>query len=129
MKTNAGVWLDHREAIIVVLSESEEGDVTKRILSAVEKKHAQEMPADDFRQKEFTEHLTRYYDAIVSYLQGARSILIFGPGEAKGELKKRFEARKDETRTIEVETSDNMTEPQVAARVRHHFHQDAKRAV
>lgn len=129
MKSNAGMWIDHREAIIVVLSESEEGDVTKRILSAVEKKHAQEVPADDTRQKEFTEHLTRYYDAIISYLHGARSVLIFGPGEAKGELKKRFEARTDEARAITVETADNMTAPQVAARVRHHFHQDARRAV
>lgn len=127
MKTNAGMWIDHREAIIVVLSESEEGDVTKRILSAVEKKHAQEMPADDSRQREFTEHLARYYDAIISYLQEARSILIFGPGEAKGELKKRFEARKDEARTIEVETTDNMTEHQVAARVREHFRQESRR--
>ena len=128
MKTDAGMWIDHREAVIVVLSESEEGDVTKRILSAVEKKHAQEVPADDSRQKEFTEHLARYYDAIISYLHGARSILIFGPGEAKGELKKRFEARKDETRVITVETTDNMTAPQVAARVRNHFRQGTRSA-
>lgn len=127
MKANAGMWIDHREAVIVVLSESEEGDVTKRILSAVEKKHAQEMPADDSRQKEFTEHLARYYDAVISYLQEAGSILIFGPGEAKGELKKRFEARSSEPRAITLETADNMTAPQVAAKVRRHFHQDAQR--
>ena len=60
MKANAGMWIDHREAIIVVLSESREGDVTKRILSAVEKQHAQEVPPDDIRERVHAEHLAHY---------------------------------------------------------------------
>lgn len=127
MKANAGLWIDHREAVIVTLSAG--GDETKRILSNAVKQHAVEMPADDLRQKEFTEHLAHYYDAIIAHLSEAGAIVIFGPGEAKGELKKRFEARKSETRSIAVETTDNMTQPQVAARVRRHYHQDARRGV
>lgn len=126
MKTNAGLWIDHREAIIVVLSKT--GEATKRILSGVEKQHAQEVPADDIRERVHTEQLSHYYAEIMSHLSEAGSILIFGPGEAKGELKKQFETQKSETRSIALETTDNMTEAQVAARVRRHFHRDGERA-
>jgi hypothetical protein len=134
MKSNAGLWVDHREAIIVVLTET--GDVTRRIQSRVEKQlrrsdessagsfEAHVVPADDSRERKFTGHLARYYDEIISYLRDVGSILICGPGEAKGELKKRFEKHKGETRVIALETADKMTVPQVAAQVRQHFHYD-----
>jgi hypothetical protein len=136
MKANAGLWVDHREAIIVVLSET--GEVTKRIQSNVGKQRrpvepsgglsaGREAPADDSRERELMGHLAVYYDEIIAYLREAESILIVGPGEAKGELKKRFEKHKGETRTITVETADRITEPQVVALVRHHFRRDATR--
>ena len=137
MRANAGLWIDHREAIIVVLSET--GEETKRIQSSVEWQlrrlgepsngsfEAQERPADDSREREYTGHLAHYYDEIISYLRDVGSILIFGPGEAKGELKKRFEKHKSDTRTIAMETADKMTEPEVVAQVRHHFHADVVR--
>ena len=136
MKTNAGLWIDHREAVIVVLSET--GEETTRIPSAVEKQlrrsgepsqgsfEVQQAPADDSRERAYSGHLARYYDEIIAHLRGAGSILIFGPGEAKGELKKRFEHDKDGTRTVAMETTDKMTEPQIVAKVRQHFDLDAK---
>jgi hypothetical protein len=36
-------------------------------------------------------HLNIYYDAVTACIRDAESILIFGPGEAKGELQKRIE--------------------------------------
>lgn len=137
MKTNAGLWIDHREAVIVVLSEN--GEETKHVKSAVEKQlrrsgepsegafEAQQAPADDSRERAYSGHLAHYYDEIVSYLRDAGSILIFGPGEAKGELKKRFEKDKSGARTVEMETADKMTAPQIVAKVRHHFHPEAAR--
>ena len=83
------------------------------------------MPADDSQQREYTGHLARYYDEIVAYLRDAGAILIFGPGEAKGELKKRFEKDKTGAQTVTMETTDKMTEPQIVAHVRHHFELDA----
>jgi hypothetical protein len=47
--------------------------------------------ADDLRQRELTGDLNVYYDEVISCIRDAESILIFGPGEAKGELKKRLE--------------------------------------
>jgi stalled ribosome rescue protein Dom34 len=137
IKPNAGVWIDHREATIVVLTDT--GEETKQIQSNVEKQlrrsgepdhgsfEAQEVPADDSREREYSGQLVRYYDEIISYLRGAGAILILGPGEAKGELKKRFEKDQSDTRTVAVETADKMTGPQLVALVRHHYHRDPTR--
>jgi hypothetical protein len=45
----------------------------------------------DSCQKTFTGHLNSYYDAVLMCLRDAESILIIGPGEAKGELKDRLD--------------------------------------
>ena len=54
-------------------------------------------------------------------IRDAESILIFGPGEAKGELKKRLERGKLSGRIVGVETIDEMTDHQIAMKVRQYF--------
>jgi len=51
-----------------------------------------------------------------------QSILIFGPGEAKGELKARLTRRNLGGRIVGMETVDKMTDRQIAAKVHQHFH-------
>ena len=52
----------------------------------------------------------------------AKKILIFGPGEAKGELEKEIKKRKDLSVTIVgVESADQMTDKQIVAKVRKFF--------
>jgi hypothetical protein len=58
---------------------------------------------------------------VISFIHDAESILIFGPGEAKGELKKRIESKGLPGRIVGFETVDEMTDPQIAAKVRKHF--------
>jgi hypothetical protein len=70
---------------------------------------------------EFTGHLHGYYDEVIAAIGDAESILIFGPGEAKGELRKRFERSKLGERIVAVETIDKMTDRQIAAKVREYF--------
>jgi hypothetical protein len=82
---------------------------------------ALQVPKDDSRQKTFKEHLNIYYDAVIAALRDAESILIFGPGEAKGELRKRLERNNLGGRIVAVETVDKMTDRQIAAKVRQHF--------
>ena len=89
----------------------------------------QEVPADDSRQREYAGHLAHYYDEIISFLCEAKSILLLGPGEAKGELQKRFEKHPSAARRIALETADKMTGPQIVARVRHHFSHEQTRLV
>jgi hypothetical protein len=79
------------------------------------------VPADDSRQRALTGHLNQYYDAVIAGIRGAEAILIFGPGEAKGELKKRLEKDKLGGKIVGVETADKMTDHQIAAKVREHF--------
>ena len=79
------------------------------------------MPADDSREREYSGHLANYYDEVISCLRPARSILLFGPGEAKGELRKRIERNKLDVRITRCETSDKMTERQIAQKVRRHY--------
>ena len=47
--------------------------------------------------------------------------LMFGPGEAKGELKKRLKRKTLGRRIAGVETVDKMTDRQIAAKVRQRF--------
>jgi hypothetical protein len=48
-------------------------------------------------------------------------MLIFGPGEAKGELQQHLERAELSERIVGVETADKMTDRQIAAKVRLHF--------
>ncbi len=66
-------------------------------------------------------HLAKFYDEVVSCLRSAEAILLFGPGEAKGELKKRIERDKLDLRIRRFETSDKMTERQISQKVRRHY--------
>jgi len=129
MKAKVGLWIDHREAIIVVLTEK--GEETKRIESSVEKQlrrsgrspsdesfEPQLVPADDTRERDYMGHLANYYDEVIACIGDAETILIFGPGEAKGELKKRMERDKIGIRIVTMETADKMTEPQIVAKVK-----------
>ncbi len=117
MKTTAGLWIDHKKAIIVFLTG--QGEEIKLIKSFLEK--PQQSQTDDARQRERTEDLNEYYDEVISSLRSAEAILILGPGEAKGELKKRLEHSPLKDSQITVETVGRLTENQVVAKVRQHF--------
>lgn len=132
MKTTAGLWIDHRKAVIVVVSD--EGEETRVIESNVEKQpgrfagirsttpyEAQKVPADDSRERRFMGELNSYYDEVISVIRDAGSILLFGPGEAKGELKKRLEGGRLGEHIVAMETVDMMTDRQIAAKVREYF--------
>jgi stalled ribosome rescue protein Dom34 len=116
MKKQVGLWVDHSEALVAFVGN--DGDETKRIKSVMEP-HVRF--SDDQRDRRFASHLDQYYDQVISHIRDADSILIFGPGEAKGELKKRLESKGLGGRIVAVETTDKMTERQIAAKVRAYF--------
>jgi hypothetical protein len=132
MKTKVGLWIDHRKAIVVAVTDK--GEERGLVISAIEKQarrsagsrhtgpyEPQQVPADDSRQRARTGHLKIYYDAVVASVREAESILIFGPGEAKGELKKRLAKIGLGGRIVIVGTVDKMTDRQIAAKVRQYF--------
>jgi molybdopterin converting factor small subunit len=132
MSTQVGLWIDHRKAAII--SVTEKGEETSEILSEVEKQlrrsgdsplkgsyEAQKVPADNSRQRARTGELNTYYDEVISHIRDADSILIMGPGVAKHELQKRMQENRLGAKVVGVETVDNLTEPQIVAKVRQHF--------
>jgi hypothetical protein len=132
MRIKVGLWIDHRKAIVVAITDKREEMAL--VISAIEKQarrsrssrhtgpyEPQQVPADDSRQRALTGHLDIYYDSVIASIRDAESILIFGPGEAKGELKKRLERIRLGGRIVGVETVDKMTDRQIAAKVRRRF--------
>jgi hypothetical protein len=132
MKTTVGLWIDHRKAIIVAVTDK--GEEIALIISKVEKQLRRsgdsplkgphdplQVPAADSRQRMLTGYLNIYYDAVIASIRDAESILIFGPGDAKGELKKRLQRNNLGGRIVGIETVDKMTDRQIAAKVRKYF--------
>ena len=125
MKSEIGLWIDHRQAVIVVVTDA--GEETKHIISNMEKHvrfssgSSEDGSQEDVRDRQFGNHLNSYYAEVIAVIRDADSIQIFGPGEAKGELEKRLEHEGLKGRIVGIETVDKMTDRQIAAKVREHF--------
>jgi hypothetical protein len=112
----------------VLVLVTDDGEETKRITSDMEKhvrfsggSRSEQGGMEDQRDRQFTGHLNTYYDEVISHLRDAESILIFGPGEAKGELQTRLASKGLRGRVIGVETVDKMTDRQIGAKIRQRF--------
>ena len=127
MKKTVGLWIDHQKAVIVSVTGAEEeiklihSDIEEQRIEEQGRQNGRSIPSDDIRLRVLTEHLNNYYETVISCIRNAKSILLFGPGEAKGELKKRLEKDNLGDRIVGVETTDKMTEPQIVAKVKEHF--------
>jgi hypothetical protein len=129
VSTRAGLWIDLRNAVIVTVSES--GSTTQTVESDVER-HVRYSStssgngahgsgrgrAEDTRERRFEGQLAQYYDEVIALVRDAQTLLIFGPGEAKDQLRNRLEKQGLSGRIVEVSTVDKMTVPQIEARVR-----------
>ena len=126
MTTRVGLWIDHRETVLVTIADGVEE--TKRIESGMEKQvrfsggsRSEQGGGEDQQDRQYSGHLNTYYDEVISQLRDAESILLFGPGEAKGELEKPLASKGLSGRVVSIETVDKMTERQIAAKVRQYF--------
>jgi len=137
MANQAGVWIDHKQAILVLLAGS--GKLTgsntelKKIASGIngsdrsvdgapaKKSYTpNDFIAEDKLERKFDNQVKKFYDQVIAGLQGTKSLLILGPGEAKGEFHKRL-TKKVRSLAVAVEKSDKMTDRQLAAKVAQHF--------
>jgi hypothetical protein len=126
MKKQVGLWIDHRKAVIVIVTD--EGEELKKITSNMEKHvrftsgtSSENGSTEDVRDRQFGNHLNNYYDEVIAVIRGADTIQIFGPGEAKGELEKRLEHEGLKADIFATETVDKMTDRQISAKVRGHL--------
>jgi stalled ribosome rescue protein Dom34 len=126
------VWIDHKQATVVLLSDA--GQEIKKIKSGLgqSKRPAgtrtkatsytpNDFTPEDKRQRTVEGEHNRFYDDVLALIRGAKAVLIFGPGEAKGEFSKHIKAKKVRGFTVELETTDKMTDSQLAAKVSAHF--------
>lgn len=122
MTKQAGLWIDHRKAVIVLITD--EGEEVKKIASGMEKHtrfKGEGGQGEDVRDRQFGNQLNGYYDEVIAVVRDADAIQIFGPGEAKGELEKRLENEGLKEHILVIETMDKMTDRQIAAKVRERF--------
>jgi hypothetical protein len=132
MAIKAGVWIDHTRAVVVLISEK--GKETKQFESGIKRPFRSaggsraktpytphDHVAEDALERKLIARLKNFYDEVIACIRDAEAILIIGPGEAKGEFKRRIKTRKLRGRLAELETADKMTDRQIAAKVRQHF--------
>jgi hypothetical protein len=123
MSQDVGVWIDHKKAVIVFISA---GQVTTRTLESDVGAHPRYSGVQAGGEKKYEEHhnqdLDRYYDDVIGQLGKPDTLLLFGPGEAKLQLKERLGRSKGSSESIvAVESTDKLTDPQIVAKVKEHY--------
>lgn len=133
MATKAGVWIDHKQAIVVLIADA--GQEIKKFKSDIEQPAARpagssrsknkytpnDFIAEDRRERKLVNDRKKVYGEVLACIRGAKSLLILGPGEAKGEFSKHIQSKKLRGLKVELETTDKMTDRQLAAKVSEHF--------
>ena len=130
-----GLWVDHEKAIIVSLMSGShkvihvESDVEghfrlKDDSQSISPSNLQGNTIESKMDSRYRNHLNIYFQQIINLLKDAKRIYIFGPGEAKIELKKMIEKNKLLSNKIsDIEATDKLTEPQIVAKVKKYFEQ------
>jgi stalled ribosome rescue protein Dom34 len=125
MMTQAGVWIDHAQAIVVLMTNA--GHEIAKFESGVAEssgKHgyaSRDYIAEDRRERKLDAEHEKVYDAVLDCIRDVEAVLVLGPGEAKGELAKYIRSKTRHPITVELETTDKMTDPQLVAKVVEHF--------
>jgi hypothetical protein len=129
MSMKAGVWIDHHKAVVVRMKDGGEeivqidsnADMPFASAAGPGSNRPQGHVAENRQEHKFMNQLNTYYDEVLKVLHGADTLLILGPGEAKGEFQKRLQGKKFSAGVVEIETADKMTDGQIAARVRQYL--------
>lgn len=128
MQTTAGIWIDHRRAVVVRISKKAEQ--VRRITSSVEKQlrrsgrthpratyESRGKAAGELREREFRSPPANFYDEVIACLDGATTILIFGSGDAKDGLLQRIEGKAVPGRSVSLATAAKMADAEIIAEV------------
>jgi stalled ribosome rescue protein Dom34 len=129
MKSIVGLWIDHREAVVVALDD-EEAEVL-HFESHVEKSHRlaggsrsktpygpQDIAPEHKLEERRKHQLTRFFEGLKAHVRDADQIFIMGPGEAKLKFVRFLQQDHAAIQRIAgVETRDKMTDNQIIAAV------------
>ena len=125
MSKRVGLWLSRNKAVIVSITD--DGEERRIITANMEHyfRYSSATPGDDSpqdtRDKRYWDHVGEYYDKIIALICDAEAVQIFGPDDAKSELKKRLENIGLAEYNITIQTIGNMTSHQIIKKVRTRF--------
>ncbi|WP_340077336.1 hypothetical protein [Leptobacterium sp. I13] len=133
MSAQTGIWIDKKQAFIVILNEGQH-DITN-IKSDIDFQVREEGEGKSYtrfgdqygnhektNESKLKKQLNDYYSKVADAVTQSEALFIFGPAEAKNELKKLLDTRVAfNNKKIDVATSDSLTENQIVAAVKEHF--------
>lgn len=132
MQDKVGIWVDYKKAVLVYFTA--EGHEVKQVkfkagkplaegrVASRNRSHGRmDWVADDRLQNKAEVDRKGYYKDIIAATDGCPELFVFGPAQAKTELKKQLLARKVPGLVLDVAASDEMTEAQIVATARAHF--------
>lgn len=122
MIKTVGLWIDLQKAVIV--SATEQVVDIEFVNSYIDSRRWQldvwELPPA-IRQRMSDDQLARFYKNVSGCVLDARSILIFGPGEAKSELRRRLGTDNYSGTIVGFESAGSMTNSQIVSKVKQQF--------
>lgn len=132
--SNVGVWIDSRKAVVMTLFNGEVktqviysgADTRPRFKGETSLKRKRGFSGYDYessQQNHLSEELKKFFRQVAGSLDGAASIYLFGPGEARLGLEKAVsEMPQLKGKIADTETCDYLTDNQMAERVRKFFY-------
>lgn len=134
MNDKVGIWIDHRKAVIVsaaadrVTVKTRESNVgphsrfSGRAGSTMPEGGPQDEGGEKRYEERYRQHLDQYYDEVIGDFGQPEALLIFGPGEAKSQLKERLSHSPSLSRcSVTIETTDKLTDQQIVTKVKEHY--------
>lgn len=123
---HAVVWLDHAEARVFQFNAD---DIQSKVVHAHAEAHGAAHGSPRVHHKAGVigdgkvHDEPKFFDAVVSSLDGAKEVLVVGPGTAKLEFVQHVSRKADplERRIVEVATVDRLTDKQIVAHARAYF--------
>ena len=120
-KRVAGVYLDSQQAVVIrPAPDYEEGDYIVQDKLEVEKN---DRSGDkDSRNQAKQMDLLKYYKSVAALLLVYEELYIFGPGNAQEQFQNHLKGDAQfKQKDFSIDSSEQMTEPQMIVRVREHF--------
>jgi hypothetical protein len=132
MTINAGVWIDHEQAIVVLLTDQGEemlqirsdSNASARSPAGLRAKNSyqpNDFAFDGKGERKITARRNEYYDEVIACLRNPQAILVLGPEAAKAEFRRRISSRHFTGHIAEMKTVAKLTDDQIADYVRQHF--------
>lgn len=124
MSHDVGIWIDHKKAVIVSITD---GRVTATTVDSKVGAHphfsgSQEGGGEKKYEERQNRQHDRFYDDVIGQMGQPAALFLFGPGEAKLQLEERLGRSHAASRpTVAVESADKLTDPQIVARVKEHY--------